>query len=157
MTAVSKYESRPIVILLVEDNPTDVLITKEGLLSAKVLNEMHVADDGVVAMEFLRREGKFASAPRPDLVLLDLNMPRKNGQEVLAEIKSDESLWDIPVVILTTSQATDDIGTAYRHHANCFITKPVNFGDFSKVVETIHTFWFSVVTLPVSADEVQSK
>jgi len=157
MKAVSKYESRPIVILLVEDNPTDVLITKEGLLSAKVLNEMHVADDGVVAMEFLRREGKFADAPRPDLILLDLNMPRKNGQEVLAEIKSDDYLMDIPVVILTTSQANDDIGKAYGHHANCFISKPVEFGDFAKVVETIHTFWFSVVTLPACANGVEAK
>jgi len=143
--------ARPIIILLVEDNPTDVLITREGLFSAKVFNTLHVADDGVEAMEFLRREGKFGDAPRPDLVLLDLNMPRKNGQEVLAEIKADDSLKNIPVVILTTSQAKDDVVKAYGLHANCYINKPVDFDAFTKVVQTIKDFWFCVVTLPLDS------
>jgi two-component system response regulator len=140
---------RPIIILLVEDNPTDVLITREGLFGAKVFNTLHVADDGVEAMEFLRREGKYADAPRPDLVLLDLNLPRKNGQEVLAEIKADDNLKNIPVVILTTSQAKEDVVKAYGLHANCYINKPVDFDAFSKVVQTIQDFWFCVVTLPL--------
>jgi two-component system response regulator len=148
MNTNTSVAARPIVILLVEDNPTDVMITKEGLFSAKMLNTLHVVDDGVEAMEFLRRQGKYTDAPRPDLVLLDLNMPRKNGQEVLAEIKADDRLKNIPVVILTTSRAEEDVSRAYGHHANCYITKPVDFDAFTKVVQTIQDFWFSVVTLP---------
>jgi len=140
--------SRPIVILMVEDNPTDILIAKEGLLSAKMLNTLHVADDGIEAMKFLRQQGKYAGAPRPDLILLDLNMPRKNGQEVLAEIKADDNLRNIPVVVLTTSMAEKDITKSYGLHANCYITKPVDFDQFVNVVQTIQDFWFSVVTLP---------
>jgi two-component system response regulator len=137
-----------IQVLLVEDNPTDVMIAKEGLFSAKMLNKLHVAEDGVEAMDFLYQRGEYADAPRPDLILLDLNMPRKNGQEVLAEIKSDADLKHIPVVILTTSTSREDIVKAYSHHANCYISKPVDFNDFSGVVQTIQDFWFYVVTLP---------
>jgi len=140
--------ARPIIILMAEDNPTDVMITREGLLLAKMHNTLHVVDDGVEAMEFLHQRGKYAGAPRPDLVLLDLNMPRKNGQEVLAEIKSNDRLKTIPVVVLTTSQSEEDVLKAYGLHANCFISKPVDFDAFSKVVQTIQDFWFCVVTLP---------
>jgi two-component system response regulator len=137
-----------IQVLLVEDNPTDVMIAKEGLFSAKMLNKLHVAEDGVEAMEFLHQRGEYADAPRPDLILLDLNMPRKNGHEVLAEIKADAKLKNIPVVILTTSTSKEDVMNAYGSHANCYISKPVDFNDFSKVVKTIQDFWFYVVTLP---------
>ena len=138
----------PIVILMVEDNPTDVLIAKEGLLSAKMLNTLHIAEDGIEAMDFLRQRGRHAGAPRPDIILLDLNMPRKNGHEVLAEIKADAGLKNIPVVILTTSKSEEDISKAYEQHANCYISKPVDFEEFTKVVRTIQDFWFSVATLP---------
>jgi CheY-like chemotaxis protein len=141
-------QTSPIVILMIEDNPTDVMIAKEGLFSAKMLNTLHVAEDGVEAMEFLHQRGKYVDAPRPDLILLDLNMPRKNGHEVLAEIKADAGLKNIPVVILTTSKSEEDISKAYGHHANCYISKPVDFNEFTKVVRTIQDFWFSVVTLP---------
>ncbi len=132
---------------MVEDNPTDVLIAREGLLDAQMRNTLHVAEDGIEAMEFLRQRGKYAGAPRPDLILLDLNMPRKNGQEVLAEIKADDDLMNIPVVILTTSKSAEDIDQAYGLHANCYISKPVDFEEFTHVVQTIQDFWFSVVTL----------
>ncbi|MDB6137420.1 MAG: hypothetical protein JWO94_492 [Verrucomicrobiaceae bacterium] len=141
-------KARPIIILMAEDNPTDVMITKEGLLLSKMHNILHVVDDGVEAMEFLHQRGKYANAPRPDLVLLDLNMPRKNGQEVLAEIKGSDHLKSIPVVVLTTSQSEEDLLKAYGLHANCFISKPVDFNAFTKVVQTIQDFWFCVVTLP---------
>ncbi len=140
--------SRPIIILMAEDNPNDVLITKEGLGTAKMLNTLHVVEDGMEAMDFLSQKGKYANAPRPDLVLLDLNMPRKNGQEVLAEIKANDNLRNIPVLILTTSRAEEDIVKAYGLHANCYISKPVDFDAFARVVRTIQDFWFSVVTLP---------
>jgi len=140
-----------VVILMAEDSPTDVLIAKEGLASAKMLNTLHVVDDGIETMAFLRRQGKYADAPRPDLILLDLNMPRKNGQEVLAEIKSDEALKSIPVIIFTTSKSKDDVERAYRFHANCYISKPVDFDEFTKVVLMIQDFWVSVVTLPKGA------
>jgi CheY-like chemotaxis protein len=139
-------EESPVVILMVEDNPTDVLIAKEGFFGAKMSNTLHVADDGIEAIEFLNQRGKYAAAPRPDLIVLDLNMPRKNGQEVLAEIKADDNLKNIPVVILTTSKSADDIGKAYGLHANCFISKPVDFDEFTEVVQRIQDFWFSVVT-----------
>ena len=145
-------EDRPFVILMVEDNPTDVLIAKEGFSTAKMLTTLHVADDGIEAIEFLNQRGKYAQAPRPDLIVLDLNMPRKNGQEVLAEIKSDDHLKDIPVVILTTSKSQDDINKAYGFYANCYISKPVDFNEFTKVVQAIQDFWFSIVTLPVQAE-----
>ncbi|MEI9897605.1 MAG: response regulator [Chthoniobacter sp.] len=143
------FPQRPVVILIVEDNPTDVLIAKEGFLHAEMRNTLHVADDGIEAMEFLRQRGKYADAPRPDLIVLDLNMPRKNGHEVLAEIKADDDLKFIPVVVLTTSKSEEDINKAYRLHANCYISKPVDFDEFTKVVQTIQDFWFSIVTLPL--------
>ena len=139
---------KPIDILIVEDNPTDVMLMQEALDHAKVLNNLHVVDNGVEAMEFLRRKGAHVGAPRPDLILLDLNMPRKNGQEVLAEIKSDEDLMTIPVVILTTSKAEMDVAAAYGNHANCYIAKPVDFDAFAEVVRSVRSFWFTVVTLP---------
>jgi CheY-like chemotaxis protein len=142
------FSEHPVVILMVEDNPTDVLIAREGFLGAKMLNTLHVADDGIEAIEFLNQRGKYADAPRPDLIVLDLNMPRKNGQEVLAEIKADDNLKNIPVVILTTSKSEDDITKAYGLHANCYISKPVDFDEFTEVVQTIQDFWLSVVTLP---------
>ena len=135
-------------ILLVEDNEGDVRLTQEALKDAKLINHLSVAGDGVEAMEFLRQQGPHAHAPRPDLVLLDLNLPRKDGREVLKEIKADEKLRVIPVVVLTTSQAEEDVLRAYGLHANCYITKPVVFERFVTVVKSIESFWFSIVTLP---------
>jgi chemotaxis family two-component system response regulator Rcp1 len=139
---------RPIDILLVEDSPTDVLLAREALEQAKVLNTLHVVDDGVEALAFLRHEAPFKNVPRPDLILLDLNLPRKDGREVLAEIKTDENLKRIPVVVLTTSQAEEDVHKAYGLHANCYISKPVDFNQFIHVVRAIESFWFTVVSLP---------
>jgi chemotaxis family two-component system response regulator Rcp1 len=138
----------PIEILLVEDNPGDVRLTIEALKEGKVANEINVAADGIEALAFLRREGKYENAPKPDLILLDLNLPKKNGREVLAEIKMNPHLKCIPVVILTSSQAEKDIVTTYNLHANCYITKPVDFDQFIKVVKSIENFWFKVVKLP---------
>lgn len=138
----------PIEILLVEDNPGDVRLTMEALKEAKMLNCLHVVEDGVMALDFLFRCAPFANASRPDLILLDLNLPKKNGREVLAEIKADESLRTIPVVVLTTSQAEEDVLRAYNLHANCYITKPVDFMQFTGVVKAIETFWLTIVTLP---------
>jgi len=135
---------------MVEDSPTDVLITREALLGSKLINELHVVEDGVDAMAFLRREERFASAPRPDLVLLDWNLPRKTGRDVLAEIKSDDALKLIPVVILTSSKAEVDVLRAYGLHANAYVTKPVSFESFVELVGSISNFWFSVVTLPAT-------
>lgn len=137
-----------IEILLVEDNPGDIVLTQEALREGKIRNRLSIAKDGVEAMAFLRREGEFADAPRPDLILLDLNMPRKNGSEVLREVKSDPELKTIPVVILTTSDAEQDVLKAYQFNANCYITKPVEFDRFVKVVQTIDEFWLSIVQLP---------
>lgn len=137
-----------IEILLVEDNPADVLIAREALGEAKLLNTIHEVVDGVEALDFLYKRGKFASAPRPDLILLDLNLPRKNGREVLAEVKADPELTNIPVVVLTTSSAEEDILRSYNLHANCYVVKPVGFNDFVRAVQSIRHFWFSVVTLP---------
>ena len=139
---------RPVEILLVEDNPGDVDLTRETLLDSKLLNHMSVVNNGVEAMAYLRREGKYAAATRPDLILLDLNLPRKDGREVLAEIKVDERLRRIPVVVLTTSCAEKDILETYDLHANCYITKPVNLDQFSAVVKAIEEFWFTIVRLP---------
>jgi CheY-like chemotaxis protein len=138
----------PIEILLVEDNPGDVRLTREALKDARVLNQMHVVTDGAAAMAFLRRTGIHADALRPDLVLLDLNLPRKNGREVLEEIKGDPSLSQIPVIILTTSQAEQDILESYRLRANAFVPKPVDLGDFLRVVRSIEQFWLEIVRLP---------
>jgi chemotaxis family two-component system response regulator Rcp1 len=138
----------PIEILLVEDNPGDVRLTIEALKEGKVANQINVAVDGIDAMAFLRREGKYENAPKPDLILLDLNLPKKNGREVLAEIKVDPHLKYIPVVILTSSQAEKDIVMTYNLHANCYIKKPVDFDQFINVVKSIEDFWFNVVKLP---------
>lgn len=135
-------------VLLAEDNPGDVDLTREGLAENKVNVELHVATDGVQAMRFLRREGEFADAPRPDLVLLDLNMPRKDGREVLEEIRGDPDLTDLPVVILTSSEAERDVVVSYRLHANCYVVKPVDFMTFSVIIRAIESFWFGIVKLP---------
>lgn len=139
---------RPIEILLVEDSPTDVLLAKEALEYSKLINCLHVVPDGVEAMAYLRREGNHKDALRPDLILLDLNLPRKDGREVLAEIKHDETLKCIPVVVLSTSKSDLDIVQAYGLYANCYIVKPVDFEKFAEVVRSIENFWFAVVTLP---------
>ena len=139
---------KPIEILLVEDSAADVRLTREAFDDAKVLNNLNVVGDGVEAMAYMRREGKYANATRPDLVLLDLNMPRKDGREVLAEVKADPELRRIPVVILTTSKAEEDILKTYDLHANCYISKPVNLAQFLKVVESIENFWLTIVELP---------
>jgi chemotaxis family two-component system response regulator Rcp1 len=140
--------SEPIEILLIEDNLGDVRLTMEALKEGKVSNNLSVAKDGVEAIAFLRQEDKYADAPRPDLILLDLNLPRKDGREVLAEIKQDPDLKRIPVVILTTSQAEQDILKTYDLYANCYITKPVDLEQFITVVSSIETFWLSIVKLP---------
>ncbi|SRR6266511_2322269 len=142
---------KPIEILMVEDSPSDALITREAFEYAKVLNHLHVVEDGVRALAFLRREGPYAQVPRPDLILLDLNLPKKDGREVLAEVKADDQLKTIPVVVLTTSRAEDDILRAYGLHANCYITKPVDFVHFAEVVRAIEHFWFTIVNLPSGA------
>jgi len=140
--------SRPTEILLVEDNPADVRLTREALREGKLHNNLHVATDGVDAMAFLRREGPHADAVRPDLILLDLNLPKKDGREVLEDIKADASLRSIPVVILTSSEAEQDILRAYDLHANCYVTKPVDLDQFIHVVKSIEQFWFAIVKLP---------
>lgn len=140
--------SAPIEILLVEDNPGDVRLTQEALKEGKILNNLYTAKDGVEAISFLRREGGYENAVRPDLILLDLNLPKKDGREVLEEIKKDEDLKRIPVVVLTTSRAEEDIVRTYDRHANCYITKPVDFDQFINVVKSIESFWLSVVKLP---------
>ena len=137
-----------IEILLVEDNPGDVELTREALHDGKIHTNLSVAPDGVEALAFLRREGKYGGAPRPDLILLDLNLPRKDGRAVLAEIKEDRALRHIPVVVLTSSQAEQDIVRAYDLHANCYVTKPVDLDQFITIVRSIEQFWFSVVKLP---------
>ena len=139
---------QPIEILLVEDNPGDVRLTREALKDGKVINMLHVVEDGVAALDFLYRRDQYNEAPRPHLILLDLNLPKKNGREVLAEIKADDTLKVIPVVILTTSQAEEDVLRAYNLHANCYITKPVDFTQFTNIVRTIEDFWLTIVTLP---------
>ena len=140
--------SKPIEVLMVEDSPDDVILTRESLLEAKLQINLSVVGDGVKAMSFLRREGRYADAPRPDLILLDLNLTKKDGREVLAEIKSDDVLKLIPVVVLTTSQAEEDVLKAYSLHANCYITKPVDLTQFIRIVNSIDDFWLSVVRLP---------
>ncbi len=139
---------KTIDILLVEDNPGDVRLTREALKDSKVRNNMFVVEDGVEAMEFLRQQGKFAKVPRPDLILLDLNLPRMNGREVLAQVKADEILKRIPVVVLTVSKSEEDILKAYDLHANCYITKPIDFEQFMKITKSIEEFWLTIVRLP---------
>src|SRR3982074_361405 len=141
-------DADPIEILLVEDSPGDVRLTREAFKDAKVHITLHVASDGAEAMGFLRREGKHANALRPDLILLDLNLPKKDGREVLEEIKESPTLKSIPVVVLTTSASDADILRSYKLHANCYITKPVGLDGFLEVVKSIDNFWLSVVKLP---------
>ena len=135
-------------ILLVEDNPGDVRLAQEALKESKIRNQLFIVDDGVEAMEFLHQKGKYASAPRPDLILLDLNLPRKSGREVLAEVKTAENLKRIPVVVMTVSRAEDDIMKCYNHHANCYVTKPLDFNRFMEVTKSIEEFWLTIVKLP---------
>ncbi len=139
---------RPIEILMVEDSPGDVRLTLEAFKESKVKNRLYAVSDGIEAMAFLRKEGKYINTPRPDLILLDLNLPKKDGRELLAEIKTDENLKRIPVVILTISQAEEDILGTYDLHANCYITKPVDLDKFLKVVKSIEDFWLTIVKLP---------
>ncbi len=144
---MSPLAAKPIEILLVEDNPGDVRLTKEALKDARVANNLHVTMDGVEALAFLRKQGRHASAPRPDLILLDLNLPKKNGREVLEEIKAEDALRHIPVVILTTSQAEQDVVESYRLRANAYVTKPVDLDQFLRVVGSIEQFWLEIVKL----------
>jgi chemotaxis family two-component system response regulator Rcp1 len=144
----SEALSTPVEILLVEDNPGDVRLTLEALKDGKMCNRLSIVGDGVEALAFLRKEGRYADAPRPDLILLDLNLPRKDGRDVLAEIKEEETLKRIPVVVLTTSTAEKDILKTYDLHANCYINKPVDFEQFITVVKSIEDFWFTIVKLP---------
>lgn len=146
---------KPIEILLVEDNPGDVRLTKEALKEAKVINHLTVLKDGVEALAFLRREGQYVQAPRPHLILLDLNLPKKDGREVLAEIKDDEKLKRIPVVVLTTSQNEQDVLKTYDLHANCYVTKPVDLEQFITVVKSIEDFWLGIVVLPKNGNQVK--
>ncbi len=141
-------QQRPIEILMVEDSPSDAQLTIEALHAAKIANRLSHVEDGVEALRFLRRQGPYANAPRPDLILLDLNLPRKDGREVLDELKRDPDLKIIPVVVLTTSRSEQDVLRSYQLHANCYITKPVDFTQFMKVVQAIESFWLTVVTLP---------
>ncbi|WP_442948580.1 response regulator [Nostoc sp.] len=138
----------PIEVLLVEDNPGDAQLTRIALEDSKISIHLNVVEDGVEAMAFLRKQGQYIRVAHPDIVLLDLNLPRKDGREVLAEIKADEKLKRIPVVVLTTSQAEEDILKAYNLSANCYITKPVDFDQFVKIVQSIENFWFAIVKLP---------
>lgn len=139
---------KPIEILLVEDNPADVRLTEEAFKEGKVLNNLSVVANGVEALDFLRRKGKYADSPRPDLILLDLNMPKKNGREVLGEIKQDPDFKRIPIVVLTISKSEEDIMKSYNLHANCYISKPVGLDKFIDVVKSIEDFWLTIVKLP---------
>lgn len=147
--------ARPVEILLVEDSIGDIELTDEGLKEGKIWHHLNIARDGMEAMQFLRREGKYADAPEPDLILLDLNMPKKDGREVLGEIKSDQHLRHIPVVVLTTSQAEQDILKSYQLQANCYITKPVDLEQFFAVIKALEDFWFTVVRLPKGSGQTQ--
>ncbi len=137
-------------VLLVEDSPGDVRLIKESLAEGELSHKLHVVSDGEEAMDFLRRQGRYSNEPRPDLILLDLNLPKKDGREVLSNIKGDPELKNIPTVVLTTSDSEQDIIMTYEHHANCYITKPVNLEQFIKVVNAIERFWLSIVKLPGS-------
>lgn len=148
MNKNNSSREKPIEILIVDDNEGDLRLAKEGFKKNKIRNRIHSVEDGVEAMEFLRKEGKYTNVPRPDLILLDLNLPKKDGREVLEEIKNDETLKSIPVVILTISKAEEDILKTYNLHANCFITKPIDYKQFIKVVNSIENFWLAIVKLP---------
>jgi CheY-like chemotaxis protein len=148
---VSASVGRPVQILLVEDSPSDVAMTLAALSEGRILNEVHVVNDGEDAMAFLRNQGPYIDAPRPDLIVLDLNLPKKDGREVLAEVKEDDGLKVIPVVVLTTSKADEDVLKAYRLHVNSYVSKPVELDDFLSAVRGIEDFWLSLVQLPVRA------
>ncbi len=139
---------KAIDILLVEDSPGDIRLAQEALKESKVRNKLFVVEDGAEAMAFLRHQGKYADAPRPDLILLDLNLPRKSGREVLSEIKNDQDLKRIPVVVLTVSRDEEDIMRSYDNHANCYITKPLDFSQFMEITKSIEQFWLTIVMLP---------
>jgi two-component system, chemotaxis family, response regulator Rcp1 len=149
----TKQVFRLIDILLVEDNPGDADLAREALEGNKMCNTLSVVEDGEQAMDYLRRKGKYPEAPRPDVILLDLNLPRKDGREVLAQIKADEDLKSIPVVILTSSEAEEDVLKSYNLHANCYITKPIDLSQFFKVVRAIEAFWLGIVALPPHGDK----
>lgn len=151
---MTKQKYKMIEILLIEDNPGDVRLTKEALKECKIANKLHVALDGIEAINFLSKKGKFNNSPRPDVILLDLNLPKKDGREVLAEIKQDKDLRRIPVVVLTTSKSEEDIIKTYNLHANCYISKPIGMEQFIKVVKSIGDFWFSIVKLPPDGHEI---
>jgi two-component system, chemotaxis family, response regulator Rcp1 len=144
----SSPPTRAVQILIVEDNPADARLVREVMRDSKVLNEIHWVPDGVEALAFLRGQGKYADAPRPNLIFLDLNMPRKDGREVLAEVKADERLKRIPIVVMTSSHAEEDVARAYDQHANCYVRKPIDFDQFHLVVKTLENFWFATVELP---------
>ncbi len=146
---------RPFEILLIEDNPADVRLAQEALKEGQVENSLNVVPDGIEAVAFLRREGHYAGVPRPDLILLDLNLPRKDGREVLAQIKTDDELKTIPVIVLTTSEADQDIQTAYRLHANCYVIKQLNLDEYMSTVRSIENFWFTTAKLPRFKDHEQ--
>ena len=148
----SQSTTKAVEILLVEDSPADVALTQEALEDSKLSNNLYIVNDGEEALAFLHKEGKYASMPKPDLILLDLNLPKKTGLEVLREVKKDETLRLIPVVIMTVSKDEKDIVESYRLHANCYIRKPVKFGEFIEIVKSIKNFWFSIVTLPTKAE-----
>jgi CheY-like chemotaxis protein len=148
MSQSERTGPRPVQILVVEDNPADARLVREVMRDSKISNEIHWVSDGVEAMAYLRCQGKYSTAPRPNLIFLDLNMPRKDGREVLREIKTDPELRRIPVVIMTTSQTEEDIARAYEQHANCYVRKPLDFQQFHTVVKTLENFWFSTVELP---------
>jgi CheY-like chemotaxis protein len=150
MTAEMDKSAPPVEILLVEDNLGDARLTREALKEGKVYNNLHWVKDGVEALEFLNRTGRHKSAPRPDIILLDLNLPKKDGREVLQVIKGDDRLMQIPVVVLTTSSAEEDVFRSYKLHANCYVTKPVDLDKFLQVVKSIDSFWLTVVTLPAA-------
>jgi chemotaxis family two-component system response regulator Rcp1 len=151
---MSELASRPVEILLVEDNPGDARLTLEALREGKIRNNLHHVKDGVEALAFLRREDLYAEVPAPDIILLDLNLPRKDGREVLAELKEDPVLRCIPVVVLTTSEAEQDIVKSYSLHANCYITKPVDLDKFITIVRAIEDFWLAIVRLPTAVEAV---
>ena len=143
---------RPVEILLVEDNPADVRLTREGIKEAKIVNNLNVVGDGEEALEYLQRQGRYSNSIKPDLILLDLNLPKKDGREVLAEIKADDKLKNIPVVVLTTSEAEQDILRSYDLHANCYVCKPIDLEQFINVIKSIEDFWLTIVKLPTEGE-----
>lgn len=145
-------EGKPIQILLVEDNPDDIVLTREAIGDARIANELNAVMDGEAAMAYLRKEGEFADAPRPDIVILDLNLPKKDGREVLREIRAEPNLTSLPIIVLSTSGAEDDIVGAYAEHVNAYIQKPVDFDEFLRVVRSMEEFWLSIVKLPPRRD-----